>query len=78
MVHVLAEAHRKTPQAVEWFLLTTIEMPAADAKEYLRWYTCVGASKIDRVLKSGCRIEDLGHESAERFRRAIVVNFTAG
>ena len=27
-----------------------------------------------RVLKSGCRIEDLAHKSAERLRRAIAIN----
>ena len=26
------------------------------------------------MLKSGCRIEDLGHESAERLQRAIAIN----
>jgi hypothetical protein len=27
-----------------------------------------------RVLKSGCRIEDIAHETAERLRRAIAIN----
>ena len=27
-----------------------------------------------RVLKSGCRIEDIAHHSAERLRRAIAIN----
>ena len=27
-----------------------------------------------RVLKSGCRIEDMAHETAERLRRAIAIN----
>jgi hypothetical protein len=26
------------------------------------------------VLKSGCRIEDIAHETAERVRRAIAIN----
>ena len=37
---------------------------------------CAGASKtgIGWVLKSGCRIEDLAHHSADRLRRAIAIN----
>ena len=27
-----------------------------------------------RVLKSGCRIEDMAHDTAERLRRAIAIN----
>jgi len=61
---------------VEWFLLTTMEIGSAeDAERCLRWY-CLRWRIEDwhRVLKSGCRIEDLAHESAERLRRAIAIN----
>jgi len=27
-----------------------------------------------RVLKSGCRIEELAHQTAERLKRAIAIN----
>ena len=63
-------------EAVEWFLLTTIELGSPeDAEQCLRWY-CLRWRIEDwhRVLKSGCRIEDIAHETAERVRRAIAVN----
>ncbi|MGH8547622.1 MAG: hypothetical protein ACRERU_03270, partial [Methylococcales bacterium] len=48
---------------------------AADAEPCLRWY-CLRWRIEDwqRVLKSGCRIEDLAHHSADRLRRAIAIN----
>lgn len=61
---------------VEWFLLTTMDVSlAADAEQCLRWY-CLRWRIEDwhRVLKSGCKIEDLGHKTAERLRRAIAIN----
>ncbi|MGH6819665.1 MAG: hypothetical protein ACREDU_02250 [Methylocella sp.] len=49
---------------------------AADAEPCLRWY-CLRWRIEDwqRVLKSGCRIEDLAHHSADRLRRAIAINW---
>ena len=63
-------------KAVEWFLLTTINITSAeDAEQCLRWY-CLRWRIEDwhRVLKSGCRIEDIAHKTAERLRRAIAIN----
>ncbi|HDO33519.1 MAG TPA: hypothetical protein ENH08_00160 [Chromatiales bacterium] len=61
---------------MEWFLLTTIDIPSAtEAEQCLRWYAL--RWRIEdwhRVLKSGCRIGDLAHENAERLRRAIAIN----
>ncbi len=40
----------------------------------MRWYAL--RWRIEdwhRVLKSGCRIEELGHDTAERLRRAIAI-----
>jgi len=75
-VHALEENPPANAQAVEWFLLTTINVgSAAEAQQCLRWYTL--RWRIEdwhRVLKSGCRIGDLAHESAERLRRAIGIN----
>ena len=63
-------------KAVEWFLLTTIKIDSAtDVEKCLRWYTL--RWRIEdwhRVLKSGCKIDDLAHETAERLRRAIGIN----
>jgi hypothetical protein len=76
IVHALEESPPPENKAVEWFLLTTMEIGSAeDAERCLRWY-CLRWRIEDwhRVLKSGCRIEDLAHESAERLRRAIAIN----
>lgn len=63
-------------KAVEWFLLTTVDIASsADAEQCLRWYTL--RWRIEdwhRVLKSGCRIDKLVHKTAERLRRAIAIN----
>lgn len=76
VVHALEEKPPKNVEAVEWFLLTTVDITSAeDAEQCMRWY-CLRWRIEDwhRVLKSGCRIEDLGHETAERLRRAIAIN----
>lgn len=76
VVHGLEENPPANCTAVEWFLLTTIKIrSSADAEQCLRWY-CLRWRIEDwhRVLKSGCRIEDLGLQSAERLRRAIAIN----
>jgi hypothetical protein len=76
LVHAVEENPPAETKAVEWFLLTTMEITsAADAEQCLRWY--VLRWRIEdwhRVLKSGCRIEDLAHKTAERLRRAIAIN----
>jgi hypothetical protein len=76
VIHALEENPPPGTKAVEWFLLTTIRITSAeDAEQCLRWY-CLRWRIEDwhRVLKSGCRIEDLAHETAERLRRAIAIN----
>ena len=76
VVHGLEANPPANSNAVEWFLLTTIDITSAsDAEQCLRWY-CLRWRIEDwhRVLKSGCRIEDLAHDSAERLRRAIAIN----
>jgi hypothetical protein len=45
-------------------------MPDSASAYCLRWRI----EDWHRVLKSGCRIEDLGHQSADRLRRAIAIN----
>jgi len=76
VVHGLEEQPPEKTRAVEWFLLTTIDITSSEqAEQCLRWY-CLRWRIEDwhRVLKSGCRIEDLAHKSAERLRRAIAIN----
>jgi hypothetical protein len=76
IVHALEENPPPNTKAIEWFLLTTVTIASAhDAERCLRWYTL--RWRIEdwhRVLKSGCRIYDLAHETAERLRRAIGIN----
>jgi hypothetical protein len=76
VIHGLEENPPKNAKAVEWFLLTTVDITLAeDAEQCLRWY-CLRWRIEDwhRVLKTGCRIEDLQHDTAERLRRAIAIN----
>jgi len=76
VIHALEESPPENSPAVEWFLLTTVEIRSAeDAEQCLRWY-CLRWRIEDwhRVLKSGCRMEDIAHETAERLRRAIAIN----
>ena len=76
LIHALEENPPQGTKAVEWFLLTTIKIESAkDIEKCLRWYTL--RWRIEdwhRVLKSGCKIDDLAHETAERLRRAIGIN----
>lgn len=76
IVHGLEENPPDNAQPVEWFLLTTIKITSGEkAEQCLRWY--VLRWRIEdwhRVLKSGCRIEELQHKTTERLRRAIAIN----
>ena len=76
VVHALEENPPPETEAVEWFLLTTIDITSPEvAEQCLRWY-CLRWRIEDwhRVLKSGCCIEKLAHETADRLRRAIAIN----
>jgi hypothetical protein len=76
LIHAVEENPPQDTKAVEWFLLTTIKIDSAmDVEKCLRWYTL--RWRIEdwhRVLKSGCNIDNLAHETAERLRRAIGIN----
>jgi len=80
LIHAVEENPPANTEAVEWFLLTTVTIDsAADIEQCLRWYTL--RWRIEdwhRVLKSGCSIDDLAHETAERLRRAIAINLVIG
>jgi len=76
VIHAREENPPPDTEAVEWFLLTTIDLNSPeDAEQCLRWY-CLRwrIEDFHRVLKSGCRIEDIAHETAERVRRAVAIN----
>jgi hypothetical protein len=76
VVHVVEDNPPEGDEGIEWYLLTTIKIDSVEkAEKCLRWY-CLRWRIEDwhRVLKSGCRIEDAGHETAERLKRAIAIN----
>lgn len=80
VVHAREDDPPPEREAVQWLLLTTLPVATAEqAQQCLRWY-CLRWRIEDwhRVIKSGCRIEDLAHESAERLRRAIAINLVIG
>ena len=76
LVHAVEENPPPDSKAVEWFLLTTLKIHSAeDIEKCLRWYAL--RWRIEdwhRVLKSGCGIDNLAHETAQRLRRAIGIN----
>ena len=80
LIHAVEEKPPANTDAVEWFLLTTVAINSAtDIEQCLRWYTL--RWRIEdwhRVLKSGCSIDKLMHETAERLRRAIAINLVIG
>jgi hypothetical protein len=80
LIYAVEENPPANTDAIEWFLLTTVAInSAADIEQCLRWYTL--RWRIEdwhRVLKSGCSIDKLMHESAERLRRAIAINLVIG
>lgn len=76
VIHALEDRPPANAEAIEWFLLTTVDIASPQvAEQCLRWY-CLRWRIEDwhRVLKSGCGIENLTHTSAERLRRAIAIN----
>jgi Domain of unknown function (DUF4338)/Transposase DNA-binding len=76
VIHALESSPPAGTVAIEWFLLTTVDITCPeDAVQCLRWY-CLRWRMEDfhRVLKSGCAIEKVAHHTAERIRRAIAIN----
>jgi hypothetical protein len=75
VIHAVEEHPPPGAKAVEWFLLTTLPLATPEeAIQCLRWYCC--RWRIEdwhRVLKSGCRVEALAHDTAERLQRAIAI-----
>jgi len=75
VVHAVENAPPSGEKPIEWFVLTTLAVDSAEqAAEILRWYAL--RWRIEdwhRVLKSGCKIDELGHRNAERLKRAIAI-----
>jgi hypothetical protein len=76
VIHAVESSPPEATEPVEWFLLTTVNiLSPEDAAQCLRWY-CLRwrIEDFHRVLKSGCGVEQIAHETAERIRRAIAIN----
>jgi hypothetical protein len=60
-------------EPLRWWLVTTLPITTlADAEQAVRWYTWRWLiERYHFVLKSGCRIEQLQLETAERLDRAV-------
>lgn len=75
-LHVCENNPPTGEKAIEWFLLTTIDITSVDdALNCIKWY-CLRWRIEDwhRVLKSGCGIEKIAHKTATRLKRAIAIN----
>jgi hypothetical protein len=75
IVHVKEETPPEGSEPIEWFLLTTLPLRSvADALNCVKWY-CLRWRIEDwhRVLKSGCKVEDLANKTAERLKRAVAI-----
>ena len=75
IVHAREQRPPTNADPLEWFLITTL--PVTDTREatrLLKWYAL--RWRIEdyfRILKSGCRIAELQHRTAERLERAIAI-----
>ena len=80
MVHAREERPPAKAEPLEWFVLTTVPVTSADdATRILQWYAL--RWRIEdyfRILKSGCKVEELQHHSAERLERAIAIKMVVG
>ena len=80
MVHAREEHPPAKTEPLEWFLLTTVPVNTThDATRILVWYTL--RWRIEdyfRILKSGCKVEELQHHRAERLERAIAIKMVVG
>jgi hypothetical protein len=75
IIHLVEEAPPEDAEPIEWYLLTTMEITTPEQARRILQYYCFRWRIEDwhRVLKTGCRIEDLRNETAERLKRAIAV-----
>ncbi len=75
IVHVKEDNPPANVEAVEWFLLTTLNLQSVEAVlNCVKWY-CLRWRIEDwhRVLKSGCSAEKLANKTAERLKRAVAI-----
>lgn len=75
VVHLVEENPPTGVKAIEWFLLTTMEVSTVEQAQIVLGYYCQRWRIEDwhRVLKSGCEVEELRNETAERVKRALAI-----
>ena len=80
VVHAREEQPPPAVEPLEWFLLTTLRVTStAEATRILRWYALRWRiEEYFRVLKSGCKVEELQHHTAERLERAMAIKMVIG
>ena len=80
VVHAREEHPPPAAEPLEWFVLTTLPVTStADATRILRWYALRWrVEAYFRVLKSGCKVEELQHHAVERLERAIAIKMVVG
>ena len=75
LVHVWKRSDPGRSKALEWYLLTTLEVTSsADAERVLEWYGL--RWRIEdwhRILKTGSKAEYLGQRKGERIQRAVTI-----
>ena len=75
LVHVWERSAGEGVEPLEWFLLTSLPVGSqAQAEQVLQWYRL--RWRIEdwhRILKSGCKVEYLGHRTGERIERAVTI-----
>ncbi|MDE0305147.1 MAG: IS4 family transposase, partial [Albidovulum sp.] len=75
-VHAFEDLPRAGAKPLEWMLLTTLPVETeAEAREILRWYRLRRRIKDwHRILKSGCKAEEVAFGTAARIKRAAAIN----
>jgi hypothetical protein len=72
---ILAREEQPPPgvEPIEWLLLTNLAVESAEeAREKVQWYVCRWQIEIYfRILKSGCRVEDLQLQQRHRLEVAL-------
>lgn len=75
VVHLAEEDPAPGKKPIEWFLLTTMEISSPEQAERLVDWYCLRWRIEDwhRVLKTGCGIEELRNETAERLKKLSAI-----
>jgi len=76
LVHLKEVSPPSGEKGIEWFLLATWSITnMAQAEECIRWYRLRWRIEdFHRVLKSGCKTDELAYKTAVRLKRGIAIN----